>query len=95
MKTPLLLSVMVAALAVIGYMLFWDFDVVWPFFLLPYLVFSILFLIRYFRAKEKNLFSLFTFLLIIIPVFSGLTMSLGWMIYLDFLGEMLRSIMNQ
>ena len=95
MKTPLLLSVMVAALAIIDYMLFWDFDVVWPFFLLPYLVFSILFLIRYFRAKEKNLFSLFTFLFIIIPVFSGLTMSLGWMIYLDFLGEMLRSIMNQ
>ena len=56
MKTPLLLSVMVAALAVIGYMLFWDFDVVWPFFLLPYLVFSILFLIRYFRAKEKMSF---------------------------------------
>ncbi|MCR5237899.1 MAG: hypothetical protein K6E34_11935 [Lachnospiraceae bacterium] len=86
------LIILILLLAVADYFLFREFDFVWPFFLMPYLVFSIFFLVYYFRSKEFGLFTAVVFMLIIIPVFAGLTMSIGWMINIDFFGEMIRRL---
>ncbi len=86
------LLILILLLAVADYFLFREFDFVWPFFLMPYLVFSIFFLVYYFRSKEFGLFTAAVFMLIIIPVFAGLTMSIGWMINIDFFGEMIRRL---
>ncbi len=87
---PLGVCILIALLAVTDYFLFREYELVWPFFLLPYLFFSILFWIEHIRSGHRDFFSIAVFQLVIIPVFAGLTMSLGWMIKIDFLGEMIR-----
>ena len=57
---------------------------------IDHLFFSILFLFQFIRSGHRDFFSLAVFQLVIIPVFAGLAMSLGWMIKIDFLGEMIR-----
>ena len=84
------LCLLIAVLSLADYLLFREFELVWPFFLFPYLVFSVVFFVSFFRSQDRNLFYAALYLIIIIPVFAGLTMSLGWMLKIDFLGEMIR-----
>ncbi len=87
-----IICILVVFLAVMDYFLFREFELVWPFFLLPYIVFSLLYIIFYLRPGSDGLFIQVLFFLVIIPVISGLVMSIGWMIKIDFVGEMIRRI---
>ncbi|MBQ7584590.1 MAG: hypothetical protein IJT24_08255 [Lachnospiraceae bacterium] len=87
---PVFTCILMAALAAADYFLFRYSEHVWPYFVLPYAVFSAVFLVWYLRSKTGNIFLLLLYLLIIIPVFAGLTMSVGWMLNIDFFGEMIR-----
>lgn len=89
---PSVLCFLVLFLAVTEHFLFREFELVWPFFLLPYIVFSAVSYFLFFRSGKDGLFIIALFQLVIIPVLSGLTMSIGWMIKIDFVGEMIRRI---
>ncbi len=91
MRSRIISAVLVAVLAVTDYLLFREFELVWPFFVLPYLFFSLLFFIFLYDKEKRELFTTAIYLLVIIPVFAGLTMSIGWMIKIDFVGEMIRT----
>ena len=93
-KKTVYLCLLIFVLSVADYLLFPDPDFVWPFFLLPYLVFLLVFLVIFFRSSDRSLFRAALYLLIIIPVFAGLTMCLGWMMSIDFFGEMVRRILS-
>ena len=89
---PLLALALIAVLAAADYFLFREYELVWPFFFMPYGVMLIMYLIFYFKDDERNKFMLAIFIFIIIPVFSGFTMSLAWMAKIDFWGEQIRRI---
>ena len=93
-KKAVFLCLLIIVLSVADYLLFPDPEFVWPFFFFPYLVFSVVFLVIFIRSHDRSLFRAALYLLIIIPVFAGLTMSLGWMMSIDFFGEMVRRIMS-
>ena len=89
---PLLAMALIALLATADYFLFREYELVWPFFFMPYAVMLMMYLILYFKYDERNIFILAIFIFIIIPVFAGLTMSIAWMAKIDFWGEQIRRI---
>lgn len=89
---PFCVIALIILLAVADYFLFREYELVWPFFFMPYGVMLLSYLIHYFKSGTRNKFILAVFVLIIIPVLAGLTMSIGWMIKIDFWGEQLRRL---
>ena len=85
-----IIILIITLLAIIDYFLFREFELVWPFFFMPYIVMLIMYLIYYFKGYERNKFMLAVYAFIIIPVLAGLTMSLAWMAKIDFWGEQIR-----
>ena len=66
----------------------------WPFFLFPYVVIFVLYLRDFGKShgSEKSLLAFLIHVFVIIPVFAGLIMSIGWMIKINFWGEMIGRI---
>lgn len=93
MREKVIISAMVILLAVADYFLFREYELVWPFFLLPYLVFLISYIVFCLKPfRSRILFHAVSFF-VIIPVLAGLSMSIGWMIKIDFAGEMIRRLL--
>lgn len=76
------------------YFLFREYELVWPFFWMPYTVILICFLFSFLRSSDKDIFLFFVYTLVLIPVFAGLIMSIAWMIKINFWGEMLGGLIN-
>ncbi|MCR5774981.1 MAG: hypothetical protein K6G42_07850 [Lachnospiraceae bacterium] len=95
-KTPVrsALPILIAVLVVADYFLFRGFELVWPFFWMPYIVMLILYLFSFFRSTHKSRIELAYYSLIYIPVLAGFTMSLAWMLKIRFWSEMLGTIIN-
>ena len=88
-------AVLAIVLLTIGdYFLFREYELVWPFFWMPYTVIFICFLFSFLRSSDKDIFLFFIYVLVLIPVFAGLIMSLAWMIKINFWGEMLGGLIN-
>ncbi len=91
---PLCSVILVFISAVAAYLLFREYELVWPFFLFPYVIFSAFYFFSFFRVDKKDPFNVILYFFVIIPVFAGLTMSIGWMLKIDFIGEMIRRMLS-
>ncbi len=88
----IIITILIVLLSLTDYLLFREVELVWPFFLLPFTVFFILYLIHSIRSKEHDRVHHLYNIFIMIPVLSGLTMSLAWMAKINFWGEQLSSL---
>lgn len=86
------ISVLIIVLAVICHLLFKEIELVWPYFLLPYVVFLVIYIVYSVKNKLSDTAGHIYHVLILIPVLSGLTMSLAWMVKINFWGEQLSSL---
>ncbi len=86
----LMLVVLIAA----DVLLFSRYELVWPFFLMPYVVLLIVYLIVSMRRSEGNALLTAIYMLVVIPVFAGFVMSVAWMIKINFWGELIGSIIK-
>ncbi|MBQ8956524.1 MAG: hypothetical protein IJ075_06115 [Lachnospiraceae bacterium] len=84
---PVYVCILVAVLATCDYFLFREYELVWPFFWMPYAVLFLIFMVNNIKNKSLNKLSFAVYAFVIIPVFSGLTMSLAWMAKINFWGE--------
>lgn len=91
-RGSLTVCVFFAVLAMCDYFLFREFELVWPFFWMPYAVMLIIYLAGLKRDACSSAVAVAIHLFVIIPVFAGLVMSLAWMAKIDFWGEQLRGI---
>ena len=92
---PLVAVLVILAFSGLDYFLFRGHELVWPFFFLPYLFFLILYLIFFFRRRDKDILELLINVFVVFPVVSGLIMSIGWMAKINFWGEFLGRLMNR
>lgn len=87
--------IFIALMTAIDYAAFHWWEFVWPFFLLPYIVMLVPYLVTYIRQEDKEVFHLMVMVFVIFPVFAGLIMSLAWMIKINFWGEVLGRLVNR
>ena len=89
--------ILIAMLSACDYFLFREFELVWPFFLFPCVILFALYLRDFLRSSgsAKSLPAFAIHIFVIIPVFAGLIMSIGWMIKINFWGEMIGRITDR
>lgn len=88
MKKALGVLLFTLVLVVSDYLLFRGYELVFPFFLLPYILVSLIYLIYTFKTSERFTFESAVCLIVIIPVYAGLVMCLAWTVKINFWGEL-------
>ena len=86
---PLMILFFIMIMAVCDYFLFREYELVWPFFWMPYIVMLIIYVSGLRKRGRVSALSHAVHLFIIMPVFAGLIMSLAWMAKINFWGEQL------
>ena len=88
MKKYALFILLIAALIVSDHLLFSGRELVFPYFVFPYILLLILYIVLQLRDHSlgKGMLCLYAF--IIIPVFAGFIMAVAWMIKINFFGEL-------
>ncbi len=76
-------------LVIVDDLLFMRYELVWPFFWMPYAVLFLIYFFCYVVNKKHTLFMIAVNIIIIIPVFAGFIMSVAWMIKINFWGEII------
>ncbi len=88
MRKYIFILLLTAVLVAADYFLFRGYELVFPFFLLPYILVSILYIVRTFRDSRGISAVFIVYLTVIIPVYAGLVMCLAWMLKINFWGEL-------
>ena len=86
---PVITCIFIAVLATCDYFLFREYELVWPFFWMPYVVMLIIYSVRLKKSRVRSAGAFVLHVFVIIPVFAGLIMSLAWMAKINFWGEQL------
>ncbi|MCR5747159.1 MAG: hypothetical protein K6G03_05585 [Lachnospiraceae bacterium] len=102
MKKSLMFLLFISVLVTVDYFLFHNYELVFPFFILPYVIMCAIYVSMCVKGKREFItgklnvtdirFTDAVYLLIIIPVLSGLVMSIGWMFKINFFRDITRGL---